>query len=113
MILKNNAKRLITINGAMVKNQRPTAYQIKPGDNPEVDVPDELCDNAFVKALLADGSLIKVGESEVVETDAEPSQYDEMNKTDLTSLAETMGIEVKSAWNKAQIIAEIDKIEAE
>jgi len=117
MILKNNAKRLITINGALVEGQRVTSYQIRPGNNPSVDVPDELCDNEFVKALLDDGSLIKVGESakpvvETTETET-TGDYDAMNKTDLTAFAEAQGIEVKSAWSKAEIIAEIEKLEAE
>ena len=114
MILKNNAKRLITINGAIIKGQRVTAFQIRPGHNPSVDVPDELCDNAFVKALLDDGSLVKVGESATTEANSgETSQYDSMNKTDLTAFAEAQGIDVKSAWSKAEIIAEIEKVEAE
>ena len=115
MILKNNAKRLITINGGLIEGQRTTAFQIRPGNNPAVDVPDELCDNAFVKALLDDGLLIKVSESaKTIEADSGgTSQYDSMNKTDLTAFAEAQGIEVKSAWSKVEIIAEIEKLEAE
>ena len=112
MILKNNAKRLITINGAFVNGERVKSFKLLPGNNPAVDVPDELCDNTFVESLLADGSLIKVGESEKVESTV-TSSYSDMNKTDLKSLAENMGIDVKSAWSKDDIIAEIEKLDAE
>lgn len=116
MILKNDSRRLITINGAFVKNKRSIAYKILPGHNPSVDVPDELCDNAFVKSLIADGSLIKVGDSVIESTAVEvqgDGEYDSMNKSDLTAFAEAHGIDVKSAWSKAEIIAEIEKLDAE
>lgn len=113
MLLKNIAKRLITINGAMSNNVRKVAYQIKPGNNPAVEVPDELCRNKFVKGLIDEGSL------EVVNQPAAPvevettSEYDDMTKGDLKEYAESLGIDVKSAWSKVEIIAEIVKVEAE
>lgn len=115
MILSNNSARLITINAPFVNHARTTSFKVLPGNNPNVDVPDELCDNAFVKSLLANGSLVKVGESAKVESTEsdEPGQYDEMDKSDLKAIAESFDIEVKSAWSKARIIEEIEKSDAE
>ena len=104
MLLKNNKARLITINGKFENGQRVTAYQIKPGNNPAVEVPDELCNNTFVKALIEDGSLTVL--SQVAETF---SAYDDMTKADLAALAEQLGLEVGSRDTKADLI---DKIEA-
>lgn len=108
MILKNNSARLITINGKMVSGMRKVAYQVKPGNNPNVDVPDELCQNTFVKVLLELGDLIKVGES-VVESTPEPTLYDEMSKEDVKAVAVGMEIDVKSSWTKDKLIEEISK----
>ena len=106
MLLKNNSKRLITINGALVNGQRIKAYQIKCGLNNSASVPDALCDNAFVKALIERGDLTATEEVEEVETT--DSDYTEMNKDDLTDYAEALGIDVKSAWTKAEIIEAIE-----
>lgn len=91
MLLKNNKARLITINGPMRGDRRQVSYQIKPGNNPAVEVPDELCKTAFVKSLIADGSLIAVAADE-----PEPSAYDGMKKADLIALCEAKEIEVDS-----------------
>lgn len=89
MLLKNNKARLVTINGAFANGQRVEKYQIKPGNNPAVDVPDKLCQSKFVQDLIADGTLVVVGESE-----PEPSIYDGMAKKDLATLCESREIEV-------------------
>lgn len=103
MLLKNNKARLITINGKMVNGERNTAYQIKPGDNPSVEVPNELCDNAFVKSLIADGSLTVMDAS----TPDESSEYDDMSKADLVALCEAQDIEVGARDTKADLIAKL------
>ena len=113
MLLKNEAARLITINGAMENNVRRTSYKIKPGNNPSVDVPDELCKNKFVESLIEDGDLVVVGQQATVETTETTSEYSDMTKGDLKEYAESLGIDVKSAWSKVEIIAEIEKVEAE
>ena len=111
MLLKNTKARLITINGPLTKsNVRSTAYRIKPGNNPSVDVPDELCDSAFVKGLIADGSLLVVGESKT-EVEAEPSVYDDMSKADIVALCEAQEIEVGSRDTKADLIAKLEAVE--
>lgn len=61
MFLKNNAKRLITINGKLNdKGERLKKFQVLPGNNPSVEVPDELCKTDYVKSLLVSGDLVQV-----------------------------------------------------
>jgi len=108
MLLRNNSKRLITINGTLdTKNGRyPKAYQIKPGNNPAVEVPDDLCGSSFVKGLIESGDLIALTQGAAAPT-SEPEHTDEldaMTKADLQALAETMDIEVAERWTKAQLI---------
>ena len=94
MLLKNKATRLITINGAMKNSMRSKAYQIKPGKNPAVEVPDELCKNKFVEGLIEDGSLEVMGQPATVE-EVEPTD----DERDLL-LAEAMDLDldVKDSW---------------
>lgn len=88
MLLRNTAARLITINGAFSNGVRVEEYQIKPGNNPAVEVPDNLCDSDFVRALIADGSLQVIAQV--------TSEYDTMAKADLIALCESRGIETNS-----------------
>lgn len=60
MLLKNVKARLVTINGRFENGQRVEKYQIKPGNNPAVEVPNKLCESKFVKDLIEDGTLIVV-----------------------------------------------------
>lgn len=101
MWLKNNAKRLITINAPMTEGGYTTFYDVKPGDNPAVEVPDELCKSDFVKNLIDTGDLIKV---------AAPEADDDLEA--LRDEAMLLGIDVKKTWNAAKIRAEIDKVNA-
>ena len=113
MLLRNTATRLITINGAMNKGVRKVCYQIKPGNNPSVEVPGELCKNAFVKGLIEDGSL-EVIKTISADTHSEStSEYDDMSKDDVKAVAEALEIDVKSSWSKTKIIEEIVKLESE
>ncbi len=50
--LKNMDKRLITINHGGKR------YDIKCGNNPAVEVPDEACETDFVKNLINTGKLV-------------------------------------------------------
>ncbi len=117
MLLKNNVPRLITINAEPMKDgKRGKAYQIKPGNHPAVDVPDEVCKgNKFVESLIKDESLLVITEpDEVIEVEeTETCEYDDMTKSELKAYVESLGIDVKSTWSKAEIIVEIDKFEAE
>lgn len=98
MLLKNNVPRLITINAEPMKNgKRGKAYQIKPGNHPAVDVPDEVCKgNKFVESLIKDKSLLVITESAEVE-ETEPT--DDGDERDLL-LAEAMDLDltIKDSW---------------
>ena len=69
MLLKNNAARLITINGKFENGARVASYKISPGNNPAVEVPDELCKNKFVESLIESGDLIEVKASKSEKND--------------------------------------------
>lgn len=96
MLLKNLKPRLITINGKFDNGQRVEKFQIKPGNNPAVEVPDHLCETPFVKALIADGSLqVLAGAAPVAEApEDEVTDYSAMDRADLIVLCENRGIEV-------------------
>lgn len=120
MLLKNTAPRLITINAPAVKAEngrkmKAKAYQIKPGKNPSVEVPDELCKNAFVEGLIESGDLqvIESTSTETIVDDETTNEYDGMEKPDVKLVAESLGIDVKSSWSKTKIIQEIVKLESE
>lgn len=107
MLLRNNSKRLITINGTLdtANGRYPKAYQIKPGNNPAVEVPDDLCESSFVSGLIASGDLIALSQAVAAPTESEHTdELDTMTKADLTALAESMGVEVADRWTKAQLI---------
>ncbi len=104
MLLKNIDKRLITINATKMKDgKRGKAYQIKPGNNPAVSVPDDVCKgNKFIDILIKSGSLQVIAEVEQT-----TNEYDDMSKDDVKAVAESLDIEVKSSWSKTKIIEEI------
>ena len=128
MFLKNNAKRLITVNGKLdSKGQRSVKYQLKPGNNPAVEVPDELCKSAYVKALLESGAIVQVqGDPSKpdlpgggTETQGDPSKpdlpgggneslYADFDKAQLTAQCEARGIEITSRDTKADLIAKLE-----
>lgn len=110
MLLKNQVARLITINGEFENGQRVKAYQIKPGNNPAVEVPNELCENAFVKALIADGSLLVLSEDDA-SVSAAPSEYDGMSKSDLVALCEAQDIEVVARDTAKTLIAKLEAVD--
>ncbi len=58
MLLRNAKARLVTINGKFENGVRAEKYQIKPGENPAVEVPDALCKTKFVQSLIEDGTLV-------------------------------------------------------
>lgn len=121
MILKNETARLITINV-----DKETKYDLKPGNNPAVDVPDSVCNGDFVKALLADRSLLKVGDSPVtiqgdpskpdlpkrLQSVEDESVYAELDKAQLVALCEDRDIEVKSRDTAVQLIEKLEAADA-
>lgn len=104
MFLKNEAARLITINHLV--GDVETGYPILPGENPAVEVPDEVAKIPFVKALLKSGDLRRVGadELEVDEGDEDPT---------LAEQAEALGIKVDKRWGDEKLREEIAKAHAE
>lgn len=132
MFLKNNQARLITINGKLDKMEdgsyvRSVKYQLKPGNNPAVEVPDELCKTEYVKALLASGAVVQVqGDPSKpdlpgggTETQGDPSKpdlpgggneslYADFDKAQLTAQCEARGIEITSRDTKADLIAKLE-----
>lgn len=107
MHLKNEAARLITINTGSGPDAKK--YQILPGLNPIIEVPDELAKIPFVKALLADGSLRRVGAEELAGDVAEEEEEEEEN---LEALAAALGIKVDNRWNEDRLRDEIAKAKA-
>lgn len=115
MLLKNNSRRLITINVPLFKEDPKTkkqvfhkyqGTQIKPGKNPAVEIPDEVCKSKFVKSLINSGDLIVVlDEDNDGDTDDDLSKK---TKDELIAIAEMMGLEVSSSLKKAEIISLIN-----
>lgn len=103
MLLRNNSKRLITVNAPMTEGGYTTFFDIKPGDNPAVEVPYEFTKSDFVKNLLDTGDLTRM-------TPADTDGDDDMEA--LRNEALLLGIDVKKTWNADKIRAEIDKAKA-
>ncbi len=106
MFLKNEAARLITINHLV--GEKETSYPILPGENPAVEVPDEAAKIDFVKALLKNGDLRRVGADEL-EVDDEGDDDSDGVITQLQEEAAGLGIEVNPVWKEARLRKEIAK----
>jgi hypothetical protein len=105
MLLKNTGKRLITINGVV------KTYTILPGDNPSVDVPDELCKSTFVTALIKANEL----RVDVHAIDAEPEPDATIERDELLAKAFELDMEVDENWADSTLkrkIAEAKKAQA-
>lgn len=116
-LLKNNAKRLITLNGPHT-NQTVDGkvVGIKPGDKYDmlpaggaVEVPKSVADMPYTKALIKTSDVIVVSQDE--SNGSDDSQFASMTKPELVSLAESMNIEIESRDTKADIIAKIESVE--
>ena len=114
MLLKNNSARLITINGKLnERGERTEKYQVLPGKNPAVEVPDELCKSEFVKALIAAGALIPQVEHAPVDTVAtvdtsDESIYADFDKAQLVAQCEARDIKVTSRDTAATLVAKLE-----
>jgi hypothetical protein len=105
MFLKNEAARLITINHLV--GEKETSYPILPGENPAVEVPDAVVKIDFVKALLKNGDLRRVGADELENEEEE----DEDDLEALRAEAVELGIEV-GRWGAPRLRTEIAKAKA-
>lgn len=106
MFLKNEAARLITINHLV--GDKETSYPILPGENPAVEVPDAVAKIDFVKALLKNGDLRRVGADEL-ESDEDDEGDDDIEA--LRAEAVELGIEV-GRWGAPRLRTEIAKAKA-
>ncbi len=104
MFLKNEAARLITINHLVDGTE--TSYPILPGENPAVEVPDAAAKIDFVKALLKNGDLRRVGADEL-EGDDDDEGGDDIEA--LREQAGQAGVKVNKTWGKARLLEEIAK----
>lgn len=104
MFLKNEAARLITINHLVDGTE--TSYPILPGENPAVEVPDAVAKIDFVKALLKNGDLRRVGADEL-ESDDDDEGDDDIEA--LREQAGRAGVKVNKTWGKARLLDEIAK----
>lgn len=102
MLLKNISKRLITVNttGGDGKN---IAVKILPGDNPPVEIDNDVAKNAFVKALIKDGSLVP-GDAYVDEDEPETDASDLSKKTKDELLVIAQMIDPNAKGTKADLI---------
>lgn len=113
MFLKNNAARLITINGKLNdKGERLKKYQVLPGNNPSVEVPDELCKSDYVKALMSNGDLVQV-QGDPTKPDlpggGNESLYADFDKSQLIAQCEARDIKVSS---RDTVVTLTEKLEA-
>lgn len=106
MFLKNEAARLITINHLV--GEKETSYPILPGENPAVEVPDAAAKIDFVKALLKNGDLRRVGADELGDDDEGDDDSDAII-AQLQEEAAGLGIEVNPVWKEARLRKEIAK----
>lgn len=100
MFLKNISARLVTVN--------PGAIQIKPGNNPAVELSDEIANSAFVKLLIKEGILIE--EKRPVASVDDGTNLYTMSKGALKDYAELLDIKVKSAWGIPELIEQIESV---
>lgn len=102
MWLRNHSRRLITVNGPMTEAGYTEYYDIKPGDNPAVSVPDALCESDFVQHLLSVRDL--------TEESAPAGAEDGDELSALRDEALLLGIKVVKTWKADRIRAEIQKV---
>lgn len=112
MLLKNNSRRLITINKPIFRKDPKTEkevfhkYQgtkVLPGNNPPVEFDDDFVKgNKFVQSLIKSNDLsIVLDEDDDNDTDDDLSKK---TKNELIDIATIMGLEVESSMKKAEII---------
>lgn len=108
MFLKNEAARLITINHLV--DGAETSYPILPGENPAVEVPDAVAKIDFVKALLKNGDLRRVGADELESEDDDEGDDEDIDA--LRAEATAAGVTVSDRWGAKRLKTEIAKAKA-
>lgn len=124
MLLKNTAARLITIHDEPKKNFAADGitllglipgkiYKIKPASE-AVDVPNRLIEsNIAIKALLRDGSLVKVSESVQPISDQDANETDALDRDSLITYAESLGIKIDGRWSESKIAEAIKQAQSD
>lgn len=124
MLLKNTAARLITIHDEPKKNFAADGitllglipgkiYKIKPASE-AIDVPDRLVEsNIAIKALLKDGSLVKVSESVQPTSDQDANETGALDRDSLITYAESLGIKIDGRWSESKIAEAIKQAQAD
>jgi hypothetical protein len=102
MLLKNKSARLITIRTAS------ESYQILPGHNPSIEVPNVLCEADFASALIENGDLVVECKNDASAEEI-IGEYDEMSKSDLVALCENRDIEVIGRDTAKTLIAKLQE----
>lgn len=93
MYLRNMSARLVTINLSS-----GAAIQIKPGDNPAVEVPDEALKLDFVKHLRRERILVEeIPRGVDLDDDGDVDEDDE-ELAQLQAEALSLGMEFKETW---------------
>ncbi len=98
MKIKNNCARLITIEHVIDGNVEK--FQFMPAGD-AIEVPSQVAKGKYCQALIADGSLVRDGESEEAGSDDELS--------DLRAQAIDLGITVDNRWGSERLSTEIEK----
>ena len=93
MFLRNMSARLVTIN---VPGHDP--IQIKPGENPAVEVPDEALKLDFVKHLRKERILIQEVPRGVDLDDDGDIDEDDEELAQLQAEALSLGMDFKESW---------------
>lgn len=96
MLLRNVARRLI-----VVKDENGKDVEIKPGDNPAVEISDaHVKSDKFIGLLIKDGQL-RQDVAPIVFNDEPDADGDSDNSNELAELqaeAITLGMEIKDTW---------------
>lgn len=104
MFLRNMSARLVTIN---VKGKDP--IQIKPGDNPAVEVPDEALKLDFVKHLRKERILVEELPSGVDLDDDGDIDEDDEELAQLQAEAINLGMDFKESWKASTLKRKISE----
>lgn len=107
-LVRNTTSRLITIN---LGDDDKTSIQVKPGDNPSVNLPDEAMKIPFVKHLVKSGALLEVAPRAVDVADIDEDEDDELAQLQAEAL--TLGMDFKESWVASTLKGKIAKFKKE
>ena len=114
MLVRNNAKRLITFNTNSGDNKKNKAYNLMPAGS-AVDLPKEVTDTKYFKELLKLGDVVQEGVAPVTETEEDENNFDDLEdltKDELLAKALNLGVVVDGRSGEATIIKKIREHQA-